>query len=46
MNYELIDRDHNKPKQIINDIKKALKSAKNFTWQLTKIEKVKLLLGI
>ena len=28
MNYELIDRDHNKPQQIINDIKKALKSAK------------------
>ncbi len=28
MNYELIERDHNKPKQIINDIKKALKSAK------------------
>jgi DNA topoisomerase-1 len=28
MNYELIDRDHNKPQQIINNIKKALKSAK------------------
>ena len=28
MNYELIDRDHNKPQQIINDIKKALKKAK------------------
>ena len=28
MNYELIDRDHNKPQQIINDIKKALKNAK------------------
>ena len=28
MNYELIDRDHNKPQQIINDIKNALKKAK------------------
>ena len=28
MNYELIERDHNKPQQIINDIKKALKKAK------------------
>ena len=28
MNYELIDRDHNKPEQIIRDIKKALKDAK------------------
>ena len=28
MNYELIDRDHNKPQQIINDIKKALKKQK------------------
>ena len=28
MNYELIDRDHNKPQQIINDIKKAFKKAK------------------
>ncbi len=28
MNYELIERDHNKPEQIINDIKKALKKAK------------------
>ena len=27
MNYELIDRDHNKPQQIINDIKNALKKA-------------------
>jgi len=28
MNYELIDRDHNKPQQIIRDIKNALKTAK------------------
>ena len=28
MNYELIERDHNKPQQIIRDIKKALKNAK------------------
>ena len=28
MNYELIDRDHNKPEHIIRDIKKALKNAK------------------
>jgi DNA topoisomerase-1 len=28
MNYELIDRDHNKPQQIIRDIKSALKTAK------------------
>ena len=28
MNYELIERDHNKPQQIISDIKKALKTAK------------------
>ena len=28
MNYELIERDHNKPQQIIRDIKKALKTAK------------------
>ena len=28
MNYELIDRDHNKPEHIIRDIKKALKKAK------------------
>ena len=28
MNYELIERDHNKPKQIIRDIKNALKTAK------------------
>ena len=28
MNYELIERDHNKPEKIISDIKKALKTAK------------------
>ena len=28
MNYELIERDHNKPQQIIRNIKKALKNAK------------------
>ena len=40
MNYELIDRDHNKPQQIINDIKKALKKQKLYL-AMTKIEKVK-----